>query len=151
MQMHHTEHPQVFANNVHMRTCGGGVQAQTIKFLTWRCTPDTLKANFAIHTDEKGQFVSVSLAAARSIKEGDALTFRTDLRHPSDVFLTQGYHDPRHFGPIGVMVPVAWSAAVQNITAAPPRKATDKDDDAYAGVLPDGFVAAVGVVLAWFR
>jgi hypothetical protein len=86
----------------------------------------------AIHTNEKGQFVSVSLAAARGIKEGDALTFRTDVRHPSDVFLTQGYHDPRHFGPIGVMVPVAWSAAVQNITAAPPRKATDKDDDAYA-------------------
>ncbi|CUG93225.1 Hypothetical protein, putative [Bodo saltans] len=86
----------------------------------------------AIHTNEKGQFVSVSLAAARAIKAGDELTFRTDVRHPSDVFLTQGYHDPRHFGPIGLMVPVAWSPAVQNITAAPPRKATDKDEEAYA-------------------
>jgi endonuclease/exonuclease/phosphatase family metal-dependent hydrolase len=29
MQMHHTEHPHVFANNLHMRTGGGGVQAQS--------------------------------------------------------------------------------------------------------------------------
>lgn len=71
-----------------------------------------------IQTDDEGHFVSLSLVAAKDIKKGDLLTFRTGIRHPSEVFLSTGFHHRRHYEPLGgAMLPLEWSAAVRDITA----------------------------------